>query len=213
MLFCIDFFCGKDAREYKCIRNGAFTMTASVVWQYVFVRVRIKRRLARSPKLTAQNLSPAGRCMTLDLPIEAMRRTRDLDRILCECELEPLQRLVAELELRHAVAIQQQPSVCLCMIPAEDSLEKQKFYLGEALTTECVVLVDQLTGYGLCLGDEPLRAYCIAVLDALLYSRTLVSPEIETFLSEQEHHISRRQQEEFDLILQTQVDFKLMEEK
>ncbi len=213
MLFCVDFSFWESVQEYKCIRNGAFTMTASAMWHYVFVRVRIKSRLARSPKLTAQNLSPAGRCMTLDLPIEAMRPTRDLDRILCECELESLQRLVTELELRHAVKIQQQPSVCLCMIPAEDSLEKQKFYLGEALTTECAVLVDQMPGYGLCLGDEPLRAYCIAVLDALLYSGTPVSPKVETFLSEQERHISRRQQEEFDLILQTQVDFKLMEEK
>jgi hypothetical protein len=47
------------------------------------------------------------------------------------------------------------------MIPAEDSLEAQKFYLGEALTTECEVAVDGHAGFGLCLGEEPVRCYCI----------------------------------------------------
>ena len=93
------------------------------------------------------------------------------------------------------------------------ALQNAASIAGLLLTTECVVLVDQLLGYGLCLGDEPVRTYCMAVLDALLYSGTPVSPEIETFLNEQERHIFRRQQEEFDLILQTQVDFKLMEEE
>ena len=33
------------------------------------------------------------------------------------------------------------------------------------------------------------------------------------FLQQQQDVLARRQQEEFDLILQTQVDFKLMEEE
>jgi alpha-D-ribose 1-methylphosphonate 5-triphosphate synthase subunit PhnG len=99
------------------------------------------------------------------------------------------------------------------MIPAQDSLEGQKFYLGEALTTECEVLVDHMPGYGVCLGDEPVRTYCIAVVDALLQSGDSVPHEIDIFLSEQRDILSHEQQDEFDLILQTQVDFKLMEEQ
>jgi alpha-D-ribose 1-methylphosphonate 5-triphosphate synthase subunit PhnG len=135
------------------------------------------------------------------------------DYTLCECELDPLQRLVADLELSHKVTVCRAPSVCLTMIPAEDSLEQQKFYLGEALTTECEVAVDGLPGFGLCLGDEPVRAYCIAVVDALLRTDRPLSPGIETFLREQESIVAQRDKAEFDLILQTQVDFKLMEEE
>ena len=47
-------------------------------------------------------------------------------------------------------------------------MEHQPFYLGEALTTECEVIVNDTIGYGICLGDEPVRSYCIAVIDALL---------------------------------------------
>jgi phosphonate C-P lyase system protein PhnG len=134
------------------------------------------------------------------------------DYILCECNLEPLQKLVTLLEQSHSVEIRKSPSVCLTMIPAEDSLEQQKFYLGEALTTECEVAVDGHSGFGLCLGDEPVRAYCIAVVDALLHTGLQRPPEIDAFLREQGTAVARRDQDEFDLILQTQVDFKLMEE-
>ena len=134
------------------------------------------------------------------------------DYTLCECELEPLQQLVSMLERSHQVTVRKSPAVCLTMIPAEDSLEGQKFYLGEALTTECEVEVDGLVGFGLCLGDEPLRAYSLAVVDALLHGERTIPAEIESFLREHGQRVAKRDQDEFDLILQTQVDFKLMEE-
>ncbi len=134
------------------------------------------------------------------------------DYTLCECELDSLRRLVSRLETAHAVTVRKSPSICLTMIPAEDSLEGQKFYLGEALTTECEVEVDGLPGFGLCLGDEPVRAYSIAVVDALLHSGHAAPAEVEAFLREQGEAVRKRDQDEFDLILQTQVDFKLMEE-
>lgn len=134
------------------------------------------------------------------------------DYVLCECELEPLQRLVSQIEETVEIAVTKAPSVCLTMIPAEDSLERQRFYLGEALTTECEVRVKESAGYGLCLGDNPSRAYCLAVLDALEHSGAPLPIEVEAFLREQKQIVARRDQEEFDLILQTQVDFKLMEE-
>jgi phosphonate C-P lyase system protein PhnG len=134
------------------------------------------------------------------------------DYTLCECELEPLKQLVSQLEQSNRIEIRKDPSVCLTMVPAEDSLERQKFYLGEALTTECEVVVDGRPGFGLCLGEEPVRAYCIAVVDALLHGEGQVPSEVETFLLEHGRLVARRDQDEFDLILQTQVDFKLMEE-
>lgn len=134
------------------------------------------------------------------------------DYTLCECDLQPLQGLISEFERSCQITVRKPPSVCLTMIPAEDSLEQQKFYLGEALTTECEVAVDGLPGFGLCLGDEPVRAYCLAVADALLHSGRPIPDALQEFLRTQTQIVARRDQDEFDLILQTQVDFKLMEE-
>jgi alpha-D-ribose 1-methylphosphonate 5-triphosphate synthase subunit PhnG len=145
-------------------------------------------------------------------PGASARERYTSDYTLCECDLEPLRCLVEQLETRFSIEIRRQPSICLTMIPAEDSLEAQRFYLGEALTTECEVAVDGHTGFGLCLGEEPVRCYCIAVIDALLNRGTELPAEVEAFLHEQGEAVRKRDQDEFDLILQTQVDFKLMEE-
>jgi phosphonate C-P lyase system protein PhnG len=137
----------------------------------------------------------------------------DDDYVLCECELDALSGLVGELEKKHFIEIIRQPSVCLTMIRTEDSLEKQEFYLGEALTTECEVSVDGVPGYGLCLGEEPVRGYCIAVLDAFLQGKGECPQEIGSFLDRERKTITARDEREFNLILRTHVDFKLMEEE
>jgi alpha-D-ribose 1-methylphosphonate 5-triphosphate synthase subunit PhnG len=135
------------------------------------------------------------------------------DYTLCECDLEPLKQLVSRLERANLVEVRKSPSVCLTMVSAEDSLEEQKFYLGEALSTECEVTVDGHPGFGLCLGDEPVRAYCIAVVDALLHGDRPAPIEVAAFLDDQGDAVARRDRDEHDLVLQTQVDFKLMEEE
>jgi len=139
--------------------------------------------------------------------------THDNDYVLCECDLAPLQELVTRLETQHAITIIKEPAVCLTMIKAEDSLDRQEFYLGEALTTECEVDIDGSTGYGVCLGDEPVRGYCLAVVDALTHSSNGITSEVVAFIDEQRRLIADREIEEFNHILSTHVDFKLMEQE
>ena len=137
----------------------------------------------------------------------------DNDYVLCECDLAPLQDLVVGIEQKHSVQIVKEPSVCLTMVRAEDSLEKQEFYLGEALTSECEVSVDGSPGFGVCLGEEPVRGYCLAVVDALMHNGNASLAEIEPFIENQRRLIAARETEEFNLILRTEVDFKLMEQE
>ena len=136
----------------------------------------------------------------------------DHDTVLCECELAVLQPFVESLESRHEVKLVKPPGICLTLIRAEDSLEKQEFYLGEALTSECEVSVDGQAGYGLCLGEEPVKVYCLAVCDALLHGEGPVPDALNRFLDEQRSLLEERETEEFNHILRTQVDFKLMEQ-
>lgn len=142
-----------------------------------------------------------------------MPETRlDNDLVLCECPLEGLRELVESLESRHDVRLVKAPSICLTLVRAEDSLEKQEFYLGEALTSECEVAVDGVAGHGLCLGEEPVRAYCIAVCDALLHGGGTVPAAVADFLDAERASLEEREREEFNHILRSHVDFKLMEQ-
>jgi phosphonate C-P lyase system protein PhnG len=135
------------------------------------------------------------------------------DYILCECELAPLENFVASLEGNFEVKIPKAPSICMTMIQAEDSVEFQEFYLGEALTTECEVTVNGQRGYGICLGDEPLRSYCIAFIDALTQLPGADLQSVTAFLNEQAGLINGAAQLEYNQILRTKVDFKLMEQE
>jgi alpha-D-ribose 1-methylphosphonate 5-triphosphate synthase subunit PhnG len=135
------------------------------------------------------------------------------DFILCECELEPLRDFVASIEGNFEVTIAKAPSTCMTMIQAEDSVEFQDFYLGEALTTECEVIVNGQRGYGICLGDEPVRGYCIAFIDALTQLPGADLQAVKAFLNEQCQLIKKAEQLEYNQIMRTRVDFKLMEQE
>ena len=137
---------------------------------------------------------------------------QDNDIVLTECDLPSLKNLVEQLESRHQIQIIKHPGICLTMVRAEDSLEKQEFFLGEALTTECEVSVDGQPGYGLCLGEEPTRGYCVAVCDAFLHGSLPVPSELHAFIEEQRALLTQRETEEFNHILRSHVDFKLMEQ-
>lgn len=135
------------------------------------------------------------------------------DYILCECALEPLEAFVREMEQHCTLQVIRQPAIATTMIRAEDSVEGQAFYLGEALITECEVNVDGQPGFGICLGDEPVRSYCIAFIDALLQLSDARGARVDAFLKEQEELIAAKVQAEHKQIQRTKVDFKLMEEQ
>ena len=144
---------------------------------------------------------------------QSIRYMEKQDYILCECELGPLQDFVASLEENFEVKIAKAPSICMTMIQAEDSVEFQEFYLGEALTTECEVMVNGQRGYGICLGDEPVRSYCIAFIDALTQLPGADLQSVNNFLNEQGILIDKAAQLEYNQIMRTKVDFKLMEQE
>ena len=124
----------------------------------------------------------------------------------------PLESLVRGLEPEYAVQVVRHPAICMTMVQAEDSVERQPFYLGEALTTECELQVDGQAGSGLCLGDEPLRCYCIAFIDAVLLLSDRNLHRVQGFLEEQQALIAERQRMEYNHIQRTKVDFKLIEQ-
>jgi phosphonate C-P lyase system protein PhnG len=136
----------------------------------------------------------------------------DIDLILCECPPDDLKSFVSSMENQFDINIIKHPSICMTMIQAEDSVELQPFYLGEALTTECQLIVNGQIGYGICLGDEPVRAYCIAFMDAVIQLKQVDLAGVKAFLYRQQLLIEEARIIEHNQILQTKVDFKLMEQ-
>jgi phosphonate C-P lyase system protein PhnG len=137
----------------------------------------------------------------------------DQDYILCECALPALELFVTSLEPHFSIQIAKAPVLCMTMIQAEDSVEFQPFYLGEVLTTECQLVVNLQIGYGICMGDEPVKSYCIAFIDAVTQLNTNYKDEIDAFLNTHYQLIEQAKQIEYNQILRTKVDFKIMEQE
>lgn len=141
-----------------------------------------------------------------------MEQDKSIDYILCECPLDNLKQETTRLLTHYQPTLLKAPGICLTMIRAEDSVESQEFYLGEALTTDCEVEVNGHIGYGICLGDEPDRAYCMAVVEAALAQNDAQHGLIQQFLAKQTLLIRQQEETEFSHIMRTKVDFKLMEQ-
>lgn len=136
----------------------------------------------------------------------------NLDQVLIESPLLEVQALVEGIERQRRVWLVREPEVCLTMLRAEDSLDAQEFFLGEALTTSCEVSVDGAAGFGMCLGEEPVRAYCVAVFDALREMQAIDQPLLDA-LARMSTRMEDRDRREFAQTLRTQVDFKLLEQE
>jgi phosphonate C-P lyase system protein PhnG len=144
--------------------------------------------------------------------VKHFKTMQDQDYIVCNCELEPLETFVAGLEESVNITLVKMPAICMTMIQAEDSVEFQPFYLGEALTTECEVLVNGKRGIGICLGDEPVRSYCLAFMDAYVQLSDVNMQPVNEFLAQQAAIVEHEEKLENALIMRTKVDFKLMEQ-
>lgn len=142
-----------------------------------------------------------------------MNECIDRDYVLIECSGEKLKLFVQELECDYPVKIIKKPHIALTMIRACDTIEEQEFYAGEVLMSECEVSVHDSIGYGICIGEEPLRAYCIAVIDAIIRYEQHIPSSIENFLKYNNTVIRENEAIEFHHSMKTKVNFKQFDEK
>lgn len=135
------------------------------------------------------------------------------DIALVECPLEEFIPFIEKLESHYTIQTIMEPQNNLVMVRAQDTIEEQQFYLGEALATECEVTVNNTLGIGLCLGEEPERAYGMAIVDAILDDATVLPPFVLDFINVQYDRSVVRDKKEFSQTLGTKVDFNLFNEE
>lgn len=119
--------------------------------------------------------------------------------------------LANEIKGRYSVAVMDEPNHGLVMVKVRETAQKSLFYLGEVLVTECKVQIEGAVGIGIVKGDEPEKAYDLAVIDGA-YAARLEETEAWTalLLSEGERLAAKRQDEQTS-VLRTKVDFETMD--
>lgn len=133
-------------------------------------------------------------------------------RIFAEGDPGLLEACVQEIEASASVRIMKQPETGLLMHKAKDAVSGQPFYLGELLVTECTVQLGDTPGYGVCLGEDPDKAYGLAVADAAFKAGREEGKRWIPLLLKEEQAILKRQRLEHNQIMKTRVQFETADE-
>jgi len=112
---------------------------------------------------------------------------------------------------KYEIKVLQEPATCMTMMQAIDSVGHTPFYVGEVLMTEAVVSINGATGFGFVLEDEPVRALCMAIIDAALTASIAEEVEIKHIIAAEEQRILEGWRQEEKLVAATQVRFAIME--
>lgn len=124
-----------------------------------------------------------------------------LTKILVESDVNLWNKWLENLKMSHRIQIISKPQKILVMAKARDSVTGQPFYLGEILATECTVKVDDYIGFGILMGDNPHKAYVMAVIDAAFNGKLLEFNNLLPHLIKEEEKISKRQKMSFHIYL------------
>lgn len=131
--------------------------------------------------------------------------------VLAEGALAVWEDLAEMIAARYEVKVLQEPETCMTMMQAIDSVGHTPFYVGEVLMTEAVVSINGAAGFGFVLEDEPVRALCMAIIDAALTAHIAEEAEIRRVIAAERQSAVERQRREKALVAATRVRFAIME--
>ncbi len=140
--------------------------------------------------------------------ISRRRRTE----VLVESDPSLATDLAAIVERELAVADVVEPHQGLVMCDVRETARSSRFYLGEALMTECRVRIGDVEGLGVVLGGDARLARALAVIDAAfgLPEPPAVLGEVERRVEVAEAELGRARAREAAQVMASRVSFDTM---
>lgn len=139
-------------------------------------------------------------------------KKRRLSYILAHTKVEKLEGIVEELSKKYEISKVKEPEMGLVMVKVKDGVYQEKFYIGEVLITECSVHLNGSLGMGIIQGDEPRKAYAMAVIDAVFNNEEIDKTELIDILKVWEEEIEDSYIEEKAMVEGSKVKFETMGE-
>ena len=140
--------------------------------------------------------------------IARRRRTRILAQSRPSVAAELAELVEHDIEVVMVVP----PHQGLVMCQVRETARNSRFYVGEALMSECRVRVDGIEGLGAVLGEDGKLARDMAVIDAILSSPEppTVVVELERRLLEAESALRQATEQQDEQVLTSRVSFDTM---
>jgi len=113
------------------------------------------------------------------------------------------------LEKALEVTVEIPPAAVLLMARVRETVNGDRFNLGEVLMTRCELTLDGEPGWGMVAGDDPERAVCAAILDAASRKEDLFAG-LEGELALQLAFVREARRERWARVQPTRVEFEEM---
>lgn len=134
-------------------------------------------------------------------------------KICVHCDEKLLHKWAQLCEEQAEFNTIEEPSNALTMIKMRESAQNTLFYLGELLVSETRVECNTHIGIGLVQGDNFMKSYDMAVIDAAFNANIHGIDKIEKELLVEEKRQQKEIQKEIQKILKTRVKFETMDVK
>ena len=123
------------------------------------------------------------------------------------CQVKELAELVTA---DHNVKSLRPPQKTLTMIQMKDPIASTRFYLGEALCSECMVEMDGVRGFSVMMGDDFEKVTAAAVIDAAFRADIPLARELEVRICKLELEQKKARAGFNGEILKSRVNFNTM---
>jgi phosphonate C-P lyase system protein PhnG len=140
------------------------------------------------------------------------RRSELLARATPELVRELAEQALGLTELSKELTVTQPPQTGLVMMQVREPVCKERFYLGEVVTTRAEVALGETRGWSMRLGSDKQTALGAAICDVVAElgdARTHgLATEIEALCDRTEYRLSQESALEWSEIAKTIVDFE-----
>jgi alpha-D-ribose 1-methylphosphonate 5-triphosphate synthase subunit PhnG len=131
--------------------------------------------------------------------------------VLIDGSPELASSLASDIRSKYEVDLIEEPNHGLVMVRVRETAKMSQFYLGEVLVTECKVRIEGAMGIGIVKGDEPEKAYDLAVIDAAYAAGLQETVSWSNRLQTEGEQIAAKRHAHHLKVLQTKVDFETMD--
>lgn len=136
---------------------------------------------------------------------------RKRTEILVKASAEVAENFAEEILKKYNVIVVEESNNGVVMVKLREKAKSSLFFLGEVLITECKVMINGSLGIGIIKGNEPERAYHLAVVDAAYNANLAETDDWENVLKTTEEIIVQDNKVFSNKVLKTKVNFETME--
>ncbi len=135
-----------------------------------------------------------------------------VSHVLSLSDPRQVQAIAEQILAQHpaeAVSMISGPKLAMVQLRMQESVANSAFNAGEILVTEVRLELNGIFGFGMIIGDDPLHATALAVIDAALRNPAEPHADIHAAIATLTQQLRDQHTEQFAASASTKVDFDI----